>query len=154
MNKLLVVAVIALVAFAAFAALQPVEAFALELLVSMTEDYDLVFNPCFYVTMIPRASLLQGKTSLRTEQYAMFDIEQVYLNVNATALNVNGTLFFEAQFYFDTLAEQKLQLYRAYDPTNRTREITLRIDARLQVVRVNQTDIDKEFHGEWKLALL
>ena len=132
----------------------PAQAYALAVLVTITDNYDMVFDPSFYVTLIPRYQLLNKDPQCSMlEQYSMFGVNSACLDVNVTAFNLDGAQFFEAQLSFDTLAEQKFQIYRVYDPALKTSEVTVNISAHLVVDFENQTDIDKLFQSEWELAL-
>jgi hypothetical protein len=132
----------------------PVEALTLEILCGVSDNYELQFNPSFYVRQIPRSTLIQGASvSPPLHTYSLFGIVQIVVKVNATALSENGTVFFDGRFIFDSLAERKIELYRTYDATYQTAKITLRLDALLFIDFETGTDVNKEYHGSWDLTL-
>jgi len=117
-------------------------------------DNELKLTPSFYIQQVPRSTLIQGASvSPPLHTYSLFGVVQVVIKVNATALNENGTVFFDGRFIFDSLAERKVELYRTYDAAYQTSKITLRLDALLFIDFENGTDINKEYHGSWDLTL-
>jgi hypothetical protein len=134
----------------------PVEVFTLEILCGLSDNYELKLSPSFYVQQIPRYTLIQSasvSSSSSLHTYNLAGINQVVIKVNVTALNENGIVFFDGRFILDTMAEQKIQLYRTYDEAYKTSAITLRLDALLLIDFENMTDVSKEYHGNWNLTL-
>ena len=132
----------------------PVQAYTLEILCGVSDNYELKLTPSFYIQQIPRSTLIQGASvSSPLHTYSLLGVVQVVIKVNATALNENGTVFFDGRFIFDSLAERKIELYRTYDAAYQTSKITLRVGAILFIDFENGTDINKEYHGSWNLTL-
>ena len=132
----------------------PVQALTLEILCSLSDNYELKLSPSVYIQQIPRSTLIQGASvSAPLHTYSLFGIVQVVVKVNATALSENGTVFFDGRFIFDSLAERKIELYRTYDAAYQTSKITLRLDALLFIDFETGTDVNKEYHGSWDLTL-
>jgi len=132
----------------------PVQAYTLEILCGVSDNYELKLTPSFYIQQIPRSALIQGASvSSPLHTYSIFGVNQVVIKVNATALNENGTVFFDGRFIFDSLAERKIELYRTYNAVYQTSKITLRLGALLFIDFENRTDINKEYHGSWNLTL-
>lgn len=154
MLKYLLVLALAIVVLAcAFSS--PISAYCLAVWVNVDENGNLQVHPEIFVNQIPRASMLRGYSvsKVATPRYSWsLNISQIFLQVNVTAKNTNETTFFYGSFTFDTLAEQKITLYREYNATLRTQEFTLYIDARLTVQFSDATlPIEREFHGQYGL---
>jgi hypothetical protein len=154
MSKAFIAIMLIIVVLAVFLLAYPVEAYTLEILCGLSDNYELKLSPSVYIQQIPRSTLIQGASvSAPLHTYSLFGVVQVVIKVNATALNENGTVFFDGRFIFDSLAERKIELYRTYDAAYQTSKITLRLGALLFIDFENRTDINKEYHGSWNLTL-
>lgn len=135
----------------------PLQVYVCEILFNVSQNYEMMFTPSFFLAQMPRYSLRPYSiTIIHPYTYTLFgDIQQILLQVNATATNANGILFFNGSLTVNTLADQKIQFYRDYNSTEFTKNLTLTIDAHLFVDFLNetQTDIDKTYNGQWSLTL-
>jgi hypothetical protein len=132
-----------------------VPVYCLSLGFSLSSSYDLQFDPQVLVQQLPRYSLVFGSSySVQTRPLAWnFSVSSVALEVNITALNVNGSIFFSGRLAFNTLALDRIQLYHTYDPALKSQNITLTVDAILSIDFENQTDVYREVHNSWQLQL-
>jgi len=132
-----------------------ISAWALEVLVSIGENYQLTFTPSLSLKVRPRASFLLTANPAEVSQLSplALGVDWAYLQVNLTAVNVNGTVFFTGRFEFDTLAERKITIYKEYDPALRTKQVKLTVDAHLALNLTGSAPVDREFHFTWEMTL-
>jgi hypothetical protein len=141
------------VLFVACLAFSPTSAFSLVLAFSVSDSYEMSFSPQVLLQQVPRYMLaLVSSYSVRSRPLA-WGFNSLALDVNISALNVNGSLFFFGKFAFNTLALDKIQVYRSYDPALKSSNITLTVDALLNIDFENQTDVSREYHNSWPLQL-
>jgi len=156
MLKLLAVAALAfIICLGGFVASTGIQVYALTILCTYTDDFDLVFNPSFYVAQVPRFSMLRPLTVSQSSVPLTLigPVDRIILNINVTATNINGTVFFNGTLHLDTLADQKITFLREYEATAFTNTLTLQVDAYLLVDYSDQPDMERVYSGSWELTL-
>ena len=140
---------------AAVYALEPLTVYSLSLLVSFTDDYELVLTPDFFITQVPRMNLMSTQGVVIRERYDLFGlgINSFFCQLNATAVNADGITFFNGSFTINTLAEQKVTFIREYNASDYTNALTLTIAAHLLVDFENSTDIERFYNNTWSMVL-
>lgn len=121
------------------------------------QTYDLSVNFGLMEKQISRWQLM-NRYSIESKPSSFstfsFNISQFRLNVNITGNNSQGQTYFYVGLVFDTLADQKIQLFRQYDPALKTSIIIVYLDAKLHVEFNDGTlPIDKEFHFQRQITL-
>lgn len=131
----------------------PVQVFTLSIYMYVSEDYDLTFSPNYFISSIPRYTLWSQPSTYLIKGYNFLGVESVYLDLNVSAWNTNGTVFFDGRITVDSLADQKIVFYREYQRDLFTKNLTVQLDAYVFVDRTNDTDIEKSYSNQWNLVI-
>jgi hypothetical protein len=156
MNKAWIIFIIAIACLVAVGLSGPIrmDVYALEILAEVGDNYELKLSPDVFIQQVSLGSKTRGySVSEPLHTYSLFGINQVVIQINATGINENGTVFFDGRFVLDTLADRKIDLYRTYDAAYQSSQIMVRLDALLFIDFETTADINKEYHGTWNVTL-
>jgi len=152
-TALIALGIVAVLLAAGALAFSQTSALSLVLAFSMSDNYEMSFSPQVLLEQVPRYKLALGSSYSVRSQPLAWGFNSLALDVNITALNVNGSVFFSGRLAFNTLTLDRIQLYHTYDPALKSQNITLTVDAILSIDFENQTDVYREFHNSWQLQL-
>lgn len=127
----------------------------LQLAIDMTfNGYEPSFEPALSLARIPRYQAFQQGYAQSTQPLEWFGISSVYMDINITVQNDQGSIWIFQRFLIDTLAEQKLVAQRAYDPAMKSSSVTLMLDFFMKIDRVApDLPIERTWHGSWNITL-
>jgi hypothetical protein len=131
----------------------PIQFYALSVLCAFTDNYEMVFTPTFYVSHGSRMTVSPAVSETAPPMALAGPVDSIYLSINITAVNVNGSMFFNGSLLLNTLADQKITFVKDYDSASFTKNLTLSIDAYLLVDYSNQPDLERSYSGQWELTL-
>lgn len=126
--------------------------YALTLNLMLDPNFNLGFSPSITVQSISHYQLLQTQSVQTVRTYDFLGVQSIYLTVNVTAYNTNGTQFLKGGVVIDTLAQQKITFYKEYNAVDYTPTVNVFVDAYLRVDR-NGTSIEKSYHGNWTVTV-